>query len=59
MCWYDRPNRRVEPTALSWRFAKLVEPATVSFGGVALHRSGGGSRASRYAHALAVLISPC
>ena len=41
------PNRRLEPTALLWHFARRVEPAAVVSGGGVLPVSGGGSRASR------------
>ena len=44
VCW---PNNSVEPTALSWCFARLAEPATTPFSGVVPHRSGGGSPRSR------------
>jgi len=43
------PNKRVEPTALSWRFATGELPSSKVISQWLLCRSGGGSRAGRYA----------
>lgn len=36
------PNKSPQPAALSWRFARLILPATVIIGEVGMPVSGGG-----------------